>query len=108
MWKFARLLTVFRRELLLGWAVLRGPATPWPARLITLLALAYILSPFDLSLDWVPLLGWLDDGLIAWLLLQLALRFVPPEQADALRRQAQARAGGDKTGFQYNQKHQNQ
>lgn len=91
MWKLARLLTVFRRELLLAWSVLRGRGTPWPARLITLLALAYILSPVDLLTDFLPMLGWLDDGLVAWLLLQVALRFIPPDQVAALRHKVRTR-----------------
>ena len=38
----------------------------------------YVLSPVDLVPDVVPLLGWLDDGVVAVLLLRLAMQFLPP------------------------------
>ena len=92
MWKLGRLLTRLRRELLLAWNLLRDPRTPGAARLVTVLALLYVLSPVDLVSDFIPVLGWIDDGVIAWLLLQLAQRLLPPELAAALRARAEARA----------------
>ena len=32
-------------------------------------SLAYLLLPFDISPDFIPLFGWLDDGIIAGLLV---------------------------------------
>lgn len=92
MWKLGRLLTRLRKELLLAWNLLRDPRTPGAARLVTVLALLYVLSPVDLVSDFIPVLGWIDDGVIAWLLLQLAQRLLPPELTAALRAQAEARA----------------
>lgn len=89
MWKLGRLLTTFRKELLLGWNLLRDPRTPVTARLAIVLALLYVLSPIDLVPDVIPVLGWIDDGVIAWLLLQLAFRLLPPELAAALRSKVQ-------------------
>jgi uncharacterized membrane protein YkvA (DUF1232 family) len=66
--------------LLALWKLMRHPATPWPARLAALLALAYALSPIDLIPDVVPLLGWLDDLLIVPLLIALAVRLTPRTQ----------------------------
>jgi uncharacterized membrane protein YkvA (DUF1232 family) len=37
-------------------------------------------------------LGWLDDGLIAYLLLQLAFKFLPPDLLTALKTKVEARA----------------
>ncbi len=91
MWKLGRLLTTFRKELLLAWNLLRDPRTPVTARLATVLALLYVLSPIDLVPDMIPVLGWIDDGVIAWLLLQLAFSLLPPELATALRGKMQAR-----------------
>lgn len=92
MWRLGRLLATFRKELLLGWTLLRDPRTPLLSRLVLGLALIYIISPIDLVVDFIPVLGWIDDGVIAWLLLQLALRFLPPELLAALRSKVQARA----------------
>lgn len=91
MWKLGRLLTSLRKELLLAWNLLRDPRTPGAAKLVTVLALLYVVSPIDLVSDFIPVLGWIDDGVIAWLLLQLAFRFLPPELMAALRAKAQAR-----------------
>jgi len=91
MWKLGRLITMFRKELLLAWGLLRDPRAPAAAKLVTLLALLYVLSPIDLVSDFIPILGWLDDGLVAWLLLRLAYRFLPPELMAALRGKVEAR-----------------
>ena len=85
MWKLGRLWTLFRKELLLAWAVLRDPRAPRAAKLATLAAVLYVVSPIDLVSDFIPVLGWLDDGLIGYLLLQTAFRLLPPELNAALR-----------------------
>ena len=79
MWKLGRLFTMFRKELLLAWAVLRDPRAPKSAKLVIVLAGLYVISPIDLVSDFIPVLGWLDDGLIAYLLLQLAFKFLPSD-----------------------------
>lgn len=91
MWKLGRLLTMFRKELLLAWAVLRDARTPWSAKLAVVLAVLYVLSPLDLVSDLLPVLGWLDDGLVAYVLLQAAFRFLPPDLHAALRNKVAAR-----------------
>ena len=91
MWKLGRLFTMFRKELLLAWAVLRDPRAPKAAKLATVLAIVYVLSPIDLIPDTIPVLGWLDDGLSAFFLLKLALKFLPPDLNAALRSQVDAR-----------------
>ena len=37
---------------------------------ILLAALAYIVFPFDLIPDFIPVLGWIDDGLVLYLTLK--------------------------------------
>ncbi|WP_019588289.1 YkvA family protein [Deinococcus apachensis] len=67
----------------------RDPRTPWPARLLALLVLAYALSPIDLIPDFIPVLGQLDDLLLVPAGLWLALRLIPPPVlADARARAA--------------------
>ena len=91
MWKLGRIVALFRKELLLAWAVLRDARTPWAAKLTTVLAVLYVISPVDLVSDFIPVLGWLDDGLIAYLLLQLSFKFLPPDLLAALRGKVEAR-----------------
>ena len=92
MWKLGRMIALMRKELLLAWAVLRDARTPAAAKLVTVLAVLYVGSPVDLVSDFIPVLGWLDDGVIAYLLLKLAFRFLPPELLAALRDKVEARA----------------
>lgn len=92
MWKLGRLFAMFRKELLLAWAVLRDPRAPRSAKLVTILAALYVVSPIDFVPDFIPVLGWLDDGLIAYFLLQLAFKFLPPELLASLQSRVDARA----------------
>jgi len=92
-WKLGRMLTLFRKELLLAWAIVRDARTPWAAKLATVAAVLYVVSPIDLVPDWLVLLGWLDDGLIAYLLLQLAQKVVPPDLLAALKAKVGTRTG---------------
>ncbi|GHF33600.1 uncharacterized membrane protein YkvA (DUF1232 family) [Deinococcus metalli] len=57
----------------------RDPRTPWTARVVAVLVLAYALSPIDLIPDFVPVLGYLDDLLLVPAGLWLALRLIPPD-----------------------------
>jgi uncharacterized membrane protein YkvA (DUF1232 family) len=55
------------------------PRTPWLARVITALTVAYALSPIDLIPDPIPVLGYLDDLLIVPAGLALARLLIPDE-----------------------------
>lgn len=46
--------------------VLRNPKYRW---WIIIGSLVYLLSPIDISPDFIPVVGWIDDGLIATLLV---------------------------------------
>ena len=91
MWKLGRLWAMFRKELLMAWAVLRDPRAPRAAKLATVLAVLYVVSPIDLVSDFIPIPGWLDDGLIAYLLLQVAFKFLPADLLAALRAKVETR-----------------
>ena len=43
----------------------RDPRTPWLAKLVVAFVVAYALSPIDLIPDFIPILGYLDDRLVA-------------------------------------------
>lgn len=47
-----------------AWRLWRHPSTPWLARLIPVAALVYVVMPFDLAPDLVPMLGWIDDAML--------------------------------------------
>jgi uncharacterized membrane protein YkvA (DUF1232 family) len=77
-------LRVLKRETLAVVIAARDPRTPWPAKLLAGLVIAYALSPIDLIPDFIPVLGYLDDLLLIPLGIWLVLRLIPPEvMADA-------------------------
>lgn len=38
--------------------------------LIIFVSVAYVVFPFDIIPDYIPVLGWLDDGLVIFLLIK--------------------------------------
>jgi len=66
----------------------RDPRTPWFAKGLVLLIVAYALSPIDLIPDFVPVLGYLDDLIIIPAGIVLALKLIPPEVMNEARQRA--------------------
>ncbi len=93
MWKLGVLWWKFKKELLMLWAMLRNPAAPGLAKLVALLAAVYIISPVDLVPDVIPILGWIDDGVISILLFKLALKLLPKEMYESLKAQFEKKGG---------------
>jgi uncharacterized membrane protein YkvA (DUF1232 family) len=53
--------------------------TPWYAKVLAALTIAYALSPIDLIPDFIPILGYLDDLIILPLLVYLTIKLIPAE-----------------------------
>lgn len=68
--------------------VLKHPQTPWIAKFFLGLAVGYLLLPFDLIPDFIPVIGQLDDVVIIPVLLYLALLFIPKWVIQSCREQA--------------------
>lgn len=56
---------------------LRHPQTPVLAKIFLGLAIGYVLMPFDLIPDFIPVIGQLDDVVIVPLLVYVALKMIP-------------------------------
>lgn len=80
-----------KRELAVYRLVLKHPQTPWIAKLFLGLAVGYLVLPFDLIPDFIPVVGQLDDVVIIPVLLYLALIFIPKQVMQHCREQVRAR-----------------
>ncbi|MGE5582602.1 MAG: YkvA family protein [Bacillota bacterium] len=66
----------------------KDPRTPWFAKLLMGVVLAYVASPIDLIPDFIPVLGFLDDMLLVPLGIYCVLKLIPPEIIVESRREA--------------------
>jgi len=69
----------FKRELQVYQLVRKDSRTPTLAKILLGLAVGYILLPFDLIPDFLPVIGHLDDVIIVPGLVFLALKLIPLE-----------------------------
>ena len=79
-----------RREVMTLWFACRDPRTPRYARVLTMLIVAYALSPIDLIPDFIPVLGYLDDLILLPVGIYLVLKLVPAEALADARARAQS------------------
>ena len=61
-----------KRELIALSLAYRDERTPWYAKVVAFIVLAYALSPIDLIPDVIPVLGYLDDVILVPLGILLA------------------------------------
>jgi len=63
----------------------RDPRTPWYAKALAAVVVAYAFSPIDLIPDFIPVLGYLDDLLLIPAGIALAIRLIPSAVLDDCR-----------------------
>ncbi|MBI3245026.1 MAG: DUF1232 domain-containing protein [Deltaproteobacteria bacterium] len=90
------LAATFKRELRVYRLVLKDPRTPRLAKILLGLAIGYVLLPFDLIPDFIPVLGHLDELVIVPGLVFLALKLIPADVVAACRRQAEEEEESEK------------
>lgn len=62
--------------------------TPYTAKMMAGITLAYALSPIDLIPDFIPILGYLDDIIILPILVAITLRLIPEDIMKVCRQEA--------------------
>ena len=79
----------------------KDPRVPWYAKALILFVVAHTISPIDLIPDFIPLLGYLDDLIIAPLGIAIAIKLIPPDILEECRQQAQQLFAEDKPPNQW-------
>jgi uncharacterized membrane protein YkvA (DUF1232 family) len=78
----------------------QDPRTPWFAKLLAILVVAYAVSPIDLIPDFLPVIGYLDDLVIVPAGIALAVRLIPSVvMDDARQRAAQSKVSNTRFGW---------
>lgn len=77
----------FKRELKVYRLLLKDKRTPILSKLLLALAVGYVLLPFDLIPDFLPIIGHLDDLVIVPLLVYLSLKMIPQKLINEYRAQ---------------------
>jgi uncharacterized membrane protein YkvA (DUF1232 family) len=67
--------------------VLKHPETPFLAKILLGLAVGYLLLPFDLIPDFIPVVGHLDDLVIVPALVYAALKLIPTGIVESCRKE---------------------
>ena len=77
----------------------KDPRTPWHAKAVAFLTIAYALSPIDLIPDFIPIFGYLDDLVIVPAGITLAIRLIPAEVLEEARETAATRGVERSVGY---------
>lgn len=67
------------KELFVLYRAFLDKRTPWYAKALAALVVAYAVSPIDLIPDFIPVIGHLDDAVIIPLGLSLCRKLIPKE-----------------------------
>jgi uncharacterized membrane protein YkvA (DUF1232 family) len=87
---------MLKKEIIILFYGLKDKRTPVIAKITTVAAVAYLLSPIDLIPDFIPFFGYLDDIIVVPLLLNLAIRLLPRP----VREESMLKAAGHQKKFQ--------
>jgi uncharacterized membrane protein YkvA (DUF1232 family) len=67
----------------------QDPGTPWYAKILIAVIVAYALSPIDLIPDFIPVLGILDDLILLPIGIYFAIKIIPEPVLTECRQKAQ-------------------
>ena len=66
-------------KILLLYAAMCDKRTPWYAKALVVLLLAYIISPIDIIPDFIPIIGLLDEVILIPIALGVIFKMIPIE-----------------------------
>lgn len=86
--KFKKWITELKKAFLIIYLAYKDSRTPFYAKCLAFIIIAYASSPIDLIPDFIPVLGYLDDLIIVPLGIYLCLKLIPNEVLIDLSHQA--------------------
>lgn len=86
--RWRRWAKAFKLEVYVLYFAYRDPRTPWYAKILVGLVVAYALSPIDLIPDPIPVLGLLDDLLLLPIGVLFARKLLPSQVLEDCRKKA--------------------
>ena len=71
-------LILFRKEVVQLWKAFRAAETPFYLKAATVFVACYLVNPFDIIPDFIPVLGWVDDiilvpMMVSWIISRLPI-----------------------------------
>lgn len=81
-----------KRDVVALFLATRDPRTPWAAKTIAAIVVAYAVSPIDLIPDFIPVLGLLDDIILVPIGIAIVIRLIPKPLMDEFRARAHTEA----------------
>lgn len=73
--------------------------TPWYARILPAVIVAYAVSPIDIIPDFIPLLGYLDDLILVPAGIYASVKLIPQEVMEECRARAKVERIPRKAGW---------
>jgi uncharacterized membrane protein YkvA (DUF1232 family) len=74
---FFKLKTKLLTSIYTLYLIFKHPQTPWQNKIFIVMIIVYFLSPLDLIPDLYPLLGQIDDLIVAFCGTQLSFKMAP-------------------------------
>jgi uncharacterized membrane protein YkvA (DUF1232 family) len=67
---------------------MKSSKTPWYAKIVAAITVAYALSPVDLIPDFIPVLGYLDDLIFLPIMVWITMKMISQEVWDSFEEEA--------------------
>jgi carbonic anhydrase len=65
---------------------MKDPRTPLVSKILLWLAISYVILPFDLIPDFIPIIGQIDDLIIVPILVIVAVKLVPKKIVEDIKK----------------------
>ncbi len=68
-----------KRQLVMLHLAYKDDRTPWFAKVLIFMIIAYAISPIDLIPDFIPIIGYLDDLILLPIGIYFAIKLIPED-----------------------------